>query len=275
LDFAMTDGITFIQITDLHIGHAVHPDPSLRIDSSANLELALETLAKVQPKPKFIIVSGDLVDRGDVESYQWLKRRLDKLEMPVFYALGNHDDRDGFYRGVLGRARGGTEPYFYGTAVEGIHLLVLDSSTPESLSGTIEPEQFAWLEEELERHPELPKLIVSHHPPAIASAPEFLPWRRIAFAQSQRLGDLLSGRNVLGILSGHIHYDSVSIWNGIPVFVSTGLHNAMDVLFPEGTRIVRGASFCLGSLNPSGLTIAFCPLPSDRTELRLILDRDR
>jgi Icc protein len=69
-------------------------------------------------------------------------------------------------------------------------------------------------------------------------------------------------------LSGHIHFDWVSNWNGIPVVVGIGQHAATDVLYlHEGMRMVAGASFAVGTVRPSGLTVSFVPQPSDRREL--------
>lgn len=82
---------------------------------------------------------------------------------------------------------------------------------------------------------------------------------------SLRLRDLLAGRNVLGILSGHIHLDRASSWYGIPLFVGIGLHTAMDYHFAEkGLRAVAGTSYAIGTIRPSGLSMAFVPQPSDR-----------
>jgi 3',5'-cyclic AMP phosphodiesterase CpdA len=262
--------VTFVHLTDLHIGHAASPF----FDTRAHLEAVLDAIAPIRPRPDFVVLSGDLVDRGDEASYAWLKARMARFGLPTIYALGNHDRRTGFRRAVLGEA-GSEAPCYGADVIEGIHLIVLDSSTPGAIGGTIEPEQFDWLDGELMRHGDLPKLIVSHHPPAVGATADERPIHTIDFAQSQRLGALLAGHTVLAILSGHVHHDRVSLWNGVPVVVGTGLHSAIDVLFPEGVRVVRGGSFCYGLIRPTGLTATFIPLASDRAEIRRILDKDR
>jgi hypothetical protein len=48
-----------------------------------------------------------------------------------------------------------------------------------------------------------------------------------------------------------------------------GQHAATDVLhLPEGLRMVAGASFAIGTVRNSGLTISFVPQPTDRRELK-------
>jgi 3',5'-cyclic AMP phosphodiesterase CpdA len=266
----MPPATTFVQLTDLHIGHA----PSPFFDTRDNLEAVLAQIAPVKPAPDFIVLSGDLVDRGDEASYGWLRGRMARLGLPVFYALGNHDRRTSFRRAMLDEA-GDEAPCFFAEVVAGLHLIVLDSSVPGAIGGTLDDGQLDWLAGEIGRHGDLPKLIVSHHPPAVGATADERPIHTIGFAQSARLGAILRGRKVLAILSGHVHHDRVSLWNGVPVVVGTGLHSAIDVLFPDGVRVVRGGSFCYGVVRPTGLTATFIPLASDRAEIRRILDRDR
>ncbi len=258
---------TFIHLTDLHIGQPGHHDPHLFSDTTATLDSILGMIATIEPKPSFVVASGDLTNRGDADSFKLLKSVMAGLDLPVVYALGNHDTREGFYQGFLDRAEDLGAPYFHDQVIDGVHVIALDSSIPGQIGGAIEPEQFAWLEGALEAHPELPKLIVSHHPPAIGDEGEFAPWRSIRGEDTARLAALLKGRNVVGILSGHIHYDRVTVWHGVPVVIGMGQHAATDILVKDVLRMVNGASFAIGTIRDSGLTVSFVPLPSDRAEL--------
>lgn len=264
----MARDVTFIHLTDLHIGDPSQ-DTHLFSDTRSTLSEIVRLVGTIQPRPSFVVASGDLSNRGDPESYAVLKDLMAGLDLPVVYALGNHDTREGFYRGMFGREDDLAQPYDHDAVIDGIHVVTLDSSTPGFIGGSIEEAQFAWLAETLDRHPDLPKLIVSHHPPALGDAPDWAHWRTIHFDQSQRLATLLRGRNVIGILSGHIHHDRVSSWHGIPVVVGMGQHAATDILRSDVLRMVRGASFAIGTIRRSGLTVAFVPLPADRAELNV------
>jgi 3',5'-cyclic AMP phosphodiesterase CpdA len=258
---------TFIHMTDLHIGDPAVTDPHLFSDTSATLELVLSMIGTITPAPSFIIASGDLTNRGDAGSYRQLRQIMGRVELPVVYALGNHDTRPGFYSGMFGRANDLDTPYDHDRVVDGVHIVVLDTSTPGQIGGTIEPGQFEWLGRVLDTHPDLPKLIVAHHAPALGDAPDWAHWRTIDFDQSQRLAEVLRGRNILGILSGHVHHDRFSVWHGIPVIVGMGQHAATDILETEALRMVEGASFGIGTVRRSGLTMALVPLPQTRAEL--------
>ncbi len=266
----MIENPTFIHLTDLHVGEPSVEDKHLYSDTTATLRAILADIGKLQPKPKFIIASGDLTNRGDVDSYKHLKALFDEaaLDIPVLFGLGNHDTREGFYQGLLGRTDNLDAPYFHDQVIDGIHVIVLDSSTPKKVGGTIESEQFAWLAEALDRNPELPKIIAVHHAPALDQI-ETMEWESISFADTARLKDALAGRkNVIGMFCGHIHYDRVSNWYGVPVIVGIGQHMATDVLWlHEGLRGVTGASFVVGTIRESGLTVTFAPQASERREL--------
>ena len=215
------------------------------------------------------MVSGDLTNRGDVGSYEHLKQILNEagLDIPIVLALGNHDTRPGFYQAMQAPTSDINAPYMHDLVLDGIHIIVLNSSTPGLVGGSIEPEQFVWLEECLNSHADLPKLLVSHHGPHLDEGDAYTAWEAIGTEDSLRLRDLLAGRNILGILSGHIHLDRMSTWYGIPLFVGIGLHTALDLFFVEqGLRAVAGTSFAIGTIRPSGLTMSVAPQPSDRRQ---------
>lgn len=219
----------------------------------------------MDPAPDFVIVSGDLTNRGDDASYRHLQSILadDPLPMSLILAIGNHDTRPGFYRGMMGRAQDLDAPYMHDLVIAGQHVIVLDSTTPGRPGGSIEPEQFDWLAGRLAAHPDLPKLIVTHHGPHLDEGDSRTEWEAINTPDSRRLRDLLTGHRITGILSGHIHLDRASSWYGMPLFVAIGQHTALDYFYP-GLRAVSGTSMAIGTIRPSGLTMAYIPAPSDR-----------
>jgi len=257
----------FIHLTDLHVGNPDVADDHLFSDTAATLARVLKLIGSMDPKPQFIIASGDLTNRGDADSYRHLKTVMAATDLPVVYAIGNHDTRAGFYEGMLERSTDLDAPYDHEQVIEGVHVITLDTTTPGQIGGSLDPEQFAWLEAALDSHADLPKLIVAHHAPALGDAPPWDHWRTIEFNQSQTLAALLKGRNVLAILSGHIHHDRFSVWHGIPVIVGMGQHAATDILTTDVLRMVEGSSFGIGTVRSSGLTMALVPLPQTRAEL--------
>ena len=263
----MTLPVTFIHLTDLHIANPAVAEPHLYTDTSATLRTVLDHIETIDPRPDFIVVSGDIANNGDPAAYQELKRVWGDCTIPVFYALGNHDDRAAFYDVMLGRTENTDAPYCYDLVVAGIHLIVLDTSVPGLAHGDIEPEQFDWLAATLGRNADLPKLIILHHGPAIGFEQAGQGFETLSPEDSQRLARLLAGRNVLGLLSGHIHQDRFSLWHGVPVIVGNGHHSSLDVLHAGALRSTRGAGFAYCRALPEGLTVNFISLPGDGAEL--------
>lgn len=269
----MKDVVTFVHLTDLHIGAPDVVDDHLYSDTDATLRAILADVKRLVPMPRFVVASGDLTNTGDPTSYERLKAIVAEADLgiPLFYALGNHDKRAGFYPVMLGRTDQVDQPYDHAEVVEGVHVVVLDTSKPFKIGGFLEEDQLGWLAAELERHPGLPKLLVMHHAPALDPDRPDLEWESLSYADTEALRRLLADRrDILGILSGHIHYDRVSHWYGIPVVVGIGQHAATDVLFlHEGLRMVEAASFAVGTVRESGLSVTFVPRPADRRELKV------
>jgi len=265
----VSGSVTFIHLTDLHVGNPAVADDHLYSDTTTTLRRILANIKTLVPQPKFIVASGDLTNRGDEGSYENLKALIAEagLTMPVLFALGNHDKRDGFYRAMLGREDNLGAPYDHASVIDGVHVVMLDTSVPSKVGGSFEPGQLDWLKAELDAHPELPKLLVMHHAPALDADPS-MEWESLSIADTEALRHAVAGKPVIGILSGHIHYDRVSNWHGIPVVVGIGHHGPTDVLWlHEGLRMMQGASFGIGTVRPSGLTITFSPLREERNAL--------
>ena len=83
--------VRFVHLTDLHVSPTPPGGTPKDDDPVARLDTALEMIRGIDPAPDFAIVSGDITDKGDEESYRIVRQRLEALAMPVVYALGNHD----------------------------------------------------------------------------------------------------------------------------------------------------------------------------------------
>lgn len=265
----MTNKKTFVHITDLHISAPELQDDRLRSDTTATLKTVLGMIKKIEPRPAFVIASGDLTNHGDEASFRALADLVEGLDIPMVWALGNHDSRAGFYSGLLGTADGTDKTYDHDQVIGGIHVITLDSSRRSRIGGDLDDSQFHFLETALGDQPDLPKIIVIHHAPALDTNPDW-EWEGLSFAATERLAATLAGHRIEGIFSGHIHQDRFTHWHGIPLIVGMGLHAALDPLHSgDSIRSVQGTSFSLCTLRDSGLTVTCAPLPASREEVGL------
>ncbi|MFV0474705.1 MAG: metallophosphoesterase [Pikeienuella sp.] len=260
--------LRFIHLTDLHLSDPARSDPHLNADTVAALEGCIEVINAMAPQPDFVVASGDLVNLGDEGSYRLLRRMMSGLRAPVLYALGNHDDRAAFRRVFAPDGAAPEAPFIHEAAFGPLDVITLDSSVKGRVGGALCEAQFAFLEAALARRPERAKLLIVHHPPR--TDPEALVWESLDAADSERLGDMIEGRNVAGILSGHIHFNRIAHWRGVPAITVTGLHSTVDLLDQTDMRIEKGTGFGLCALRPSGLSVAFAPLTPARHVVKTI-----
>jgi len=74
------------------------------VDSNAMFAAAIGHVNGLDPKPDLVLLSGDLVDKGEVDEYAMLRRLLAALDIPCLVIPGNHDDRDAFRRAFADHA---------------------------------------------------------------------------------------------------------------------------------------------------------------------------
>ncbi len=260
----------FIHLTDLHISHPDADDPKDRGTSRATLKRVVEIINQMDPQPDFVVASGDLTNMGDAPSYRLVRDLLAPLKSPVVIAMGNHDRRDGF-RAVFG-GDGGDTPYFHDAVHGQLHVITLDTKVPQRVAGAICEAQFSFLADAVQRHADLPKLIVMHHPPRVDGAG--LPWGSIDPASTLRLAQTLKGHQIAGILSGHIHINQIHQWHGIPICINSGLDYTIDLLERRDLRLLEGTTMAICEHRASGLSVSFVPLSPAQTYLGTI-DRAR
>lgn len=260
----------FIHLTDLHLSVPGIADPLLHADTAAALDLAIDRIKPLQSSLDFIAISGDLANHGKPESYAHLKAALAQLSVPVVMSLGNHDDR-GNFRAAFGLQGDADAPCFDHRRIGDLHVIALDSSVPGRVGGAISADQFAALESALLSHPDLPKLILCHHPPKPETGPT-LVWESLSAEDTAQLAATLKGYRITAILSGHVHHNRVTLWHGMPVIVTNGLHATVDLLAPEGMTILAGTGFAICDLTASGMNVTFVPLTPIQQELARLDD---
>lgn len=248
----------FIHLSDLHLTVG-NNDERL----AALLGDITRSIPHMRQRPDFVVISGDLTDHGDLESYMALRPLIEAFPVPVVLALGNHDRRAAFHT-VFG-TDASDAAHDHDVVLSDVHVITLDTSVPGRVAGALEEAQINWLEAALSRHPALPKLIVAHHPPRVSDTD--LPWTCLDAETSARLATLLAGKKIIAILSGHIHMNRVSLWHGVPLVASSGLQSTIDVMHENGLRILDGASFALCRADEGDFTVHVVPMLPESLEL--------
>ncbi len=209
----MSQPLLIAQVTDIHLGFDPgNPDEFNR----RRLDATLGALTQMTPQPDLLLATGDLVDRGDAESYAAVREAFAGLPFPVLYCLGNHDDRGNFASVFPGLADGGFVQFVH--EIGGLRLVMIDTLEEGRHGGGFCAGRKAWLGARLAEAPDTPTLIVMHHPPVEAG----IEWMNTDPREDwvANFADAIAGHaQVRGIICGHLHRSVVASWEGTTVAI--------------------------------------------------------
>lgn len=212
------------------------------IDAEDHLRQLLAELEASEGRPEAIVFTGDLADRGEPDAYDRLRRMVEpvarRLGAQLIWVMGNHDDRGSFRAGLLAE-QPSNRPVDRVYDVNGLRVIVLDSTVPGQHHGEITGEQLDWLAEELSVAAPHGTILAMHHPPL----PSVLDLAAAVELRDQAgLAEVLFGSDVRSIIAGHLHYSSTGTFAGIPVSVASATCYTQDLNVPVGgTRGRDGA----------------------------------
>ncbi|AHF77781.1 Metallophosphoesterase [Sodalis praecaptivus] len=198
------------QISDIHA--------AADNDNLSRLDRALAWLDRIAPD--VLVLTGDLIDNGEIEGYSAIAARLATRPYPAFILPGNSDDRAAM-RTVL-NARywtdGGKGPLHFAVDFKELRLIGLDTTVEGTAAGQV-AEHLPWLRDALSaKGPAASLLFLHHHVFECGIA----PMDRIMCGGSAALGTLLRDhpRRPLALATGHAHRPAAGTLAGIPAYLS-------------------------------------------------------
>lgn len=228
----MVDDLRFVHFTDTHI---VRPGVQVRdVDTCRTLGRVVDAVNNLKPRPAFVIVGGDLASPdlepdvragirestdGDYElAYTVLGEILERLTVPTYMLMGNHDRRGPFRRVVLREPAPEDQPHRYVVDVDGYRLCALDSLDPGKKPGLLGGGQLEWLRDRLREAADRHAVIAVHHH-AVPVGVQRLDVQMLTDADA--LWDVIrEAGNVRGVLCGHVHLQHGAVRDGVPVFIT-------------------------------------------------------
>ncbi|MFT4083655.1 MAG: metallophosphoesterase [Nocardioides sp.] len=199
------------------------------VDPQANLEKMFEGFERSNSMPKAIVLTGDIADTGEPEAYQRVREVVEKSAAAygarVIWCMGNHDNREAFYENLLG-VEPSDAPYDTVWDLDGLRLIVLDTTVPGQHWGELSDAQLAWLADVLAIPAEDGSIIALHHPPVWSPLGLI---RLFELRDQDRFADVIRGTDVRSILGGHLHYSTHSTFAGIPVSVASATCYTQDL----------------------------------------------
>lgn len=213
-------------------------------------------------RPEAMIFTGDIADTGEVDAYKRIKAMVDpvaeKLGAEVIWAMGNHDDRSSFRKHLLHQPES-TDPIFSSHDVNGLRILVIDTSVPGHHYGEISEEQLVWLSEQLATPAPDGTILALHHPPVPAVLDMAMT---VELHDQYKLAEVVRGSDIRSIIGGHLHYSSTATFAGIPVSVASSTCYTQNLNVPVGGTFGRDTnqSFNLIHVYPETILHSVVPI---------------
>jgi Icc protein len=258
---------TIVHLSDPHILPSAD-DRLHGVDTLAELRLILTRLEDQGTRPDGIIVSGDLANSGDLDSYRRLRLVLDeareRFDAPVVPAMGNHDARATFREGLLGQPAS-DDPYHAVAWVGGLRVIALDSTVPGAAYGELGDRQLAWLRSELETPAAEGTVVVLHHPPVHSPVPRI---NQLLLRNPEALADRITGSDVVAVLAGHAHHPIAGVFAGVLCSAAPAVAYTVDPLSRgPGFRGIQGSGFGLVQFYGRTVVASAVMMPSEGSEL--------
>lgn len=219
---ADTAGLSFLQISDSHVGFDKPANPNAK----GTLEEAIAKVRALPVKPAFMIHTGDITHLSKLGEFDDADHIISQSRLDVHYVPGEHDVLDEgvkLYRERYGRGSKGAG--WYSFDANGVHFIGLVNVVNLKAGGlgNLGGEQLDWLEADLRDRSASTPIVVFAHIPLWAVYPT---WGWGTDDAAQALGYLKRFGSVT-VLNGHIHQVMQKIEGNV------AFHTAASTAFPQ------------------------------------------
>ncbi|MBV8926025.1 MAG: metallophosphoesterase [Bradyrhizobium sp.] len=219
---AETNGMTFMQISDSHVGFDKPANPN----ALGTLEEAINKVKAMAKKPSFMIHTGDISHLSKAAEFDDADRIISQSKLDVHYVPGEHDFLDEeikFYRERYGKGTKGAG--YYSFDANGVHFVGLVNVVDLKAGGlgNLGAEQLAWLADDLKGKSKSTPVVLFAHIPLWTVYPEW-GW---GTEDGARALELVKGFGSVTVLNGHIHQVMQKVEGNVT------FHTARSTAFPQ------------------------------------------
>jgi Icc protein len=227
--------LSFVQISDTHIGFGKDPNPHV----ADTLQSLVDKINALPQRPPFVLHTGDLTHLSKSEEFDTLDQILKGLKTDqIFYVPGEHDvfsDQGAEYLKRFGKGTQGKGWQSFdhgGTHYIGLNNVVAASSgpTPGSFKnggneglGALGQEQLDWLQKDVAGLSASTPVVVFTHVPLWAVYPQW-GW---STEDSEQALSFLKRFGSVTVLNGHIHQAMQKVEGNIT------FHTARSTAYPQ------------------------------------------
>jgi 3',5'-cyclic AMP phosphodiesterase CpdA len=229
-------GLTFLQISDSHIGF----DKPVNPNAKGTLEEAIGRIKAMPVKPSFMIHTGDITHLSKVSEFDDADQIISQAQLDVHYVPGEHDILDPevkLYRERYGRGTKGAG--WYSFDANGVHFMgfvnvaigvrfmgLVNVDNPGGKAGglgSLGDEQLEWIEDDLKGRSASTPIVVFAHIPLWSVYPTW-GW---GTEDSARALSYMKRFGSVTVLNGHIHQVMQKIEGNVT------FHTARSTAFPQ------------------------------------------
>ncbi len=219
---AETSALTFMQISDSHVGFDKPANPN----ALGTLEEAINKINAMPEKSAFMIHTGDITHLSKPSEFDDAERIISQARLDVHYVPGEHDFIDEevkLYKERYGKGTKGAGYYSFDAG--GVHFVGLVNVVDLKAGGlgNLGGEQLEWLEDDLKGKSKSTPIVVFAHIPLWTVYPQW-GW---GTEDGGRALDYLKSFGSVTVLNGHIHQVMQKVEGNVT------FHTARSTAFPQ------------------------------------------
>ena len=219
---ASTDALTFVQISDTHIGFRKEANP----DIVGSVRHAIADINALPQAPAFVVHTGDVSHLSKPEEFGQARELLQELRVDRVHTIpGEHDTIDDGVTGYLKYFdHDGNGKAWYSFDQRGVHFVGLNNvlNFKAGTMASLGEAQIAWLKADLARVSRSTPIVVLGHIPLWTI---WEPWGWGTEDSAQAMA-LLRPFGSVTVLNGHIHQVLQKVEGNV------ALHTAMSLAYP-------------------------------------------
>ena len=220
---AQTTGMTFLQISDSHVGFDKPANPN----ALGTLEEAINKVKALKTKPAFMIHTGDITHLSKDKEFDDAQRIISQAGLDAHYVPGEHDIIDEEpgrqYKERYGKNAKGAGWYSFDQ--NGVHFVGLVNVVNLKAGGlgNLGAEQLAWLADDLKGKSASTPIV------AFAHIPLWVVYGKWGWGTDDggKALDLLKRFGSVTVLNGHIHQVMQKVEGNVT------FHTARSTAFPQ------------------------------------------
>ncbi len=248
-DTRATDPDSYVFLSDIHLS-ADAAKVARNVNMTDHFKGVTREVLALPKKPAAVFITGDCAfNSGEKEDYAQLTTLLEPIRedgLPVWLAMGNHDNREHFWDALAAEKavkRPVADRQVALVKTPQVNWIILDSlektlQTPGMLGAA----QLEWLTATLDANPDKPAIILVHHNPGTSE-------KISGIKDTEALFEILRPRKqVKAYMYGHTHHWSVTK-------DPSGIHlinlPAVAYVFQEG----QPSGWVQATVQPKGMTL--------------------